>query len=76
MRSGVGVTKQGWDVTIVWASVVIWMKSIIIVTNLKNIQKDFIPTKQVRSKNCDRKWMSSTTIHITGIKRGIYRKLK
>ena len=46
------------------------------VNTLKNIQSDYIPEKQFRSRNNDPKWMNCRIKHMIGIKRGIYKRLK
>ena len=43
---------------------------------LKIIQNDFIPRKQLSSKNNKLKWMKGKIKHLIGIKKGIYRRLK
>ena len=46
------------------------------VETLKNIQKEFIPMKQRRSKKNDPNWMNNRIKYLLGTKKGIYRRLK
>ena len=46
------------------------------VTTLKNIQKEFIPSKRFRTNYSDPRWMNNRVKHLIGVKKGIYRRIK
>lgn len=39
------------------------------VTALRNIRKEYVPTKQVRANNSNPKWMDNTVENLNGIKK-------